>query len=363
MIDRRLLENIDWFLIGLLLLNSLVGVAFIYSSAHYLPGKYYLRQLAWIGVGLLALFLCLTIDYKFLLAYSYFFFGALVIVLFGMLFTAKVIVGSKSWLRVSTFQFQPSELTKIVLILVLAKFFSEAKESYLSAQRLFASAALVAIPFFLVAWQPDLGTAMCFLPLLLAAWILAGLKRKAIIWIVLFFSLAGAVGWKFYLKEYQKKRVATVVFPGRDPRGAGYQVLQSKIAIGSGGLVGKGFMKGTQSQLRFLPARHTDFIFSVVGEEFGFIGAVIVILFCYLLISRVFRSAEKSRDRPGVYIIFLVGAMLAFQTLINMMMVVGLFPTIGIPLPLLSYGGSSLLANYLGVALVLNVKMRRFANI
>lgn len=363
MIDRRLFENIDWLLIGLLLFNSLVGVLFIYSSSHFLSGKFYLRQLAWIGVSLLALFFLLTLDYKILLAYSHYFYGLMILVLMGMLFATRFIAGSKSWIRVRSFQIQPAELAKIVLILVLAQVFSEDKGSHLSSRRLLGSFILVGVPFFLVACQPDLGTAMCFFPLLLAAWILAGLKRKAVIGIVLFLALAGVTGWKFYLKEYQKKRVTTVVFPGRDPRGSGYQILQSKIAIGSGGLFGKGFLKGSQSQLRFLPARHTDFIFSVVGEELGFVGAVALILLCYLLISRVFRSVEKSRDRPGLYIIFLVGAMLAFQTLVNLTMVMGLFPIIGIPLPLISYGGSSLLTNYLGVALVLNVKMRRFVNI
>lgn len=363
MIDRRLFENIDWFLLGLLLFNSLVGVAFIYSSSHYLPGNYYLRQLAWIAVGLLTLFLFLTVDYKILLAYSYYAYGLVILVLFGMLFLARGIAGAKSWIRLSSFQAQPSEVAKIVLILVLAKLFSRDKGMLLSTRDMLTSAALVGVPFFLVACQPDLGTAICFLPLLLAAWVLAGLKRKALIWITIFLCLAGGASWRFYLKEYQKRRVTSVVFPGRDPRGAGYQTLQSRIALGSGGFLGKGYKKGTQSQLRFLPARHTDFIFSVIGEELGFVGAAVVLLLCFSLLRRVFSSVEKSRDRPGIYIIFLVGAMLTFQTFVNIAMVVGVFPIIGIPLPLLSYGGSSLLANYIGVALVLNVKMRRFANI
>lgn len=363
MIDRRLFENIDWLLLGLLLLNSLVGVAFIYSSSHYLPGNFYLRQLVWMAVGLLAFFLFLTIDYKILLAYSYYAYGLTILVLFGMLFLARGIAGAKSWIRFSSFQVQPSEVAKIVLILVLAKFFSQDKGIFLSSRDMLASLVLVAVPFFLVAWQPDLGTAICYLPLLLSAWVLAGLRRKAVIWVAIFLCMAGAIGWRFYLKEYQKKRVTSIVFPGRDPRGSGYQTLQSRIALGSGGFLGKGYKKGTQSQLRFLPARHTDFIFSVIGEELGFVGAAVVLLLCYSLLRRVFSSVEKSRDRPGIYIVFLVGAMLTFQTLVNIAMVAGVFPVIGIPLPLFSYGGSSLLANYIGVALVLNVKMRRFANI
>jgi rod shape determining protein RodA len=175
--------------------------------------------------------------------------------------------------------------------------------------------------------------------------------------------LAGVAGWNFYLKDYQKKRLATVVFPGKDPQGSGYHILQSKIAIGSGGLLGRGFKKGTQSQLKFLPARHTDFIFSVIGEEFGFAGASVILFIYSIFLLRLFRSAGKSRDRTGVYIVFMVSLMFAFQLVVNVAMVIGIFPIIGIPLPLLSYGGSSLLANFLGLGLVLNVKMRRFVNI
>jgi rod shape determining protein RodA len=193
--------------------------------------------------------------------------------------------------------------------------------------------------------------------------ILAGLKKKAVIGILILSVLAGVAGWTFYLKDYQKQRLATVVFPGRDPQGAGYHILQSKIAIGSGGFLGKGFARGTQSQLKFLPARHTDFVFSVIGEEFGFLGVVGVLMLYYLFLWRLFRSAARSRDRAGIYITFMVGLMISFQLLVNVAMVIGIFPIVGIPLPLLSYGGSSLLANFLGVGLVLNVKMRRFANI
>ena len=179
---------------------------------------------------------------------------------------------------------------------------------------------------------------------------------------VVFLTLGVAV-WNFGLKDYKKNRLTTLIFPGQDPLGSGYHIIQSKIAIGSGGFLGKGFRKGTQSQLRFLPARHTDFIFSVIGEEFGFIGVVLVMLFYFFFLLRLFHSIGLSRDREGVYIIFLVAMMITFQFFINVMMVIGLFPIAGIPLPLLSYGGSSLLTNYLGISLVLNVKMRRFVNV
>jgi len=362
MIDRRLIENIDWFLIGLLVLNSLLGVVVIYSASHYLPGHHYLRQLVFLGASLLALFLLLLVDYQLLMSFSFYLYGAVVFVLLMMLVFERFI-SKGSWIKLRYFQVQPSELAKIALILVLARLFAEYKRSHVSIPAVAMSSGLVALPFLLVALQPDLGTAVSFLPLLLGSLILAGLKKKAVIGILILSVLAGVAGWTFYLKDYQKQRLATVVFPGRDPQGAGYHILQSKIAIGSGGFLGKGFARGTQSQLKFLPARHTDFVFSVIGEEFGFLGVVGVLMLYYLFLWRLFRSAARSRDRAGIYITFMVGLMISFQLLVNVAMVIGIFPIVGIPLPLLSYGGSSLLANFLGVGLVLNVKMRRFANI
>jgi rod shape determining protein RodA len=362
MIDRRLIENIDWALISLLLLNSLLGVLMIYSSSHYLPGQYYVRQLFWIGVGLAALFVVLLVDYKMLVTYAFYFYGLIILVLLAMLVFGQFIKKG-SWIQLPFFQVQPSELAKIALILALAHLFSEYKKNYVSRSAALASIGLAAFPSLLVALQPDLGTALSYLPLLLGSLILAGLRRKVLAGMVVLALLAGVAGWNFYLKDYQKKRLATVVFPGKDPQGSGYHILQSKIAIGSGGLLGRGFKKGTQSQLKFLPARHTDFIFSVIGEEFGFAGASVILFIYSIFLLRLFRSAGKSRDRTGVYIVFMVSLMFAFQLVVNVAMVIGIFPIIGIPLPLLSYGGSSLLANFLGLGLVLNVKMRRFVNI
>jgi rod shape determining protein RodA len=362
MIDRRLIQNIDWVLLGLLLANSLIGVLMIYSASHHLPGNYYVRQLFFIGASLAALLVFLLFDYQLLVGFAYYIYGALAIVLFGMVVFSHL-MKKGSWIRLPYVQVQPSELAKIALVLALARLFAEFKGSYVTRSAVLTSAGLAAVPFVLVALQPDLGTALSLLPLLAGALILAGLRRKALVAVFLLAIGVGFAGWHFYLKDYQKARLTTVVFPGKDPRGSGYQVLQSKIAIGSGGVLGKGFKKGTQSQLKFLPARHTDFVFSVIGEEFGFVGAAAVLLIYYAFLSRLFRSARKARDRTGVYIVFMVGLMFAFQLVINVGMVIGIFPVVGIPLPLLSYGGSSLLANYLGVSLVLNVKMRRFANL
>jgi rod shape determining protein RodA len=281
----------------------------------------------------------------------------------GILLFGQLTAGTKSWIVLPFFQIQPSELGRIAVILVLAYIFSEYKKDTLSVGLGLAGSLVVGVPVLLIALQPDLGTALTYLSLLLAAFVLAGLKKKTVIVLVVLALLFGAVGWSVLLKDYQRDRLTTLVTPEKDPLGSGYHITQSKIAVGSGGLLGKGYKKGTQSQLRFLPARHTDFIFSVIGEEFGFIGVIAAFLCYFLFLRRLFQSVTKSRDRAGVYIIFMVSVMIAFQFFINVFMTIGFFPVAGVPLPLMSYGGSSLLTNFLAVSLVINVKMRRFANV
>ncbi len=363
MINRNVIGNLDWILIGLMLLNSAIGVVFIYSSSHYSPGNYYIKQILWIFISLAALFLLLMVDYKFLVTYSHYFYIIVLGILAGVLLFGTLVSGARRWIVFHFFRAQPSEITKIVLILLLASVFSGFRKNYLNWGKGILSAATVAVPFFLVALQPDLGTALSYIPILIAALLLAGLKKRTIILLLIATLLVGLAAWNFALKDYQKKRITTLISPSQDPLGSSYHIIQSKIAIGSGGFFGKGFKKGTQSQLRFLPARHTDFIFSVIGEEFGFLGIALAVLSYFFFLLRAFQSVGQSRDRAGVFIVFMVAVMITFQFVINVMMVIGLFPIAGIPLPLLSYGGSSLLTNYLGVSLVLNVKMRRFVNV
>jgi len=363
MIDRRLVGEIDWVLLGLILAQSLVGVFFIYSSSHFIPGAYYVRQLIWIGISFLALLLVLAIDYKFFVSLSGYFYGLIVILLGTTLVFARLVAGTKSWITLGLMQLQPAELAKIVMILVFARLFAEYKSAYITTAHALGALLVAAVPLLLIIVQPDLGTAMTFIAIIGGAFILAGLRRKAVVLFVLAALVLGIGGWNIALKDYQKKRVTTLINPAGDPKGSGYQVIQSKIAIGSGGFAGKGFGKGTQSQLRFLPARHTDFIFSVIGEEAGFLGVFVVIALYFALLARMFLSVSKARDRAGVYIIFTASLLIAFQFLVNVLMIIGLFPVVGITLPFLSYGGSSLLASYVACGLVLNVKMRRFANV
>lgn len=363
MIDRRLIQEVDWVLLGLVLLHSLIGVFFIYSSSHFLSGEYYVRQLVWIGVSLIALVLVLVIDYKFFVSLSVYFYGLTVALLAATLVFARFVAGTKSWVSLGLMQFQPSEMAKIVMILVFARLFAEYRSAYLTTQHTLFALLLSGAPLILIILQPDLGTAMTFLAIIGGAFILAGLKKKAILLFLLAALALGIGGWSVGLKDYQKKRLTTLVNPLHDPRGSGYQVIQSKIAIGAGGLSGKGFMKGSQSQLRFLPARHTDFIFSVIGEEAGFLGVLAVIVLYFFMLARMFLSVSKARDRAGVYIIFTASLLIAFQFLVNILMIIGLFPVVGITLPFISYGGSSLLTSFIACGLVLNVKMRRFANV
>jgi rod shape determining protein RodA len=363
MIDRRLIREVDWVLLGLVLLHSLIGVFFIYSSSHLLAGNYYIRQLAWIGVSLVALVLVLVIDYKFFVSLSIYFYGLTVALLAATLVFARFVAGTKSWITLGLMQFQPSELAKIVMILLFARLFAGYKSAYLTTQHTLFALSLAGLPLLLIILQPDLGTAMTFLAIIGGAFILAGLRKKAILLFLLAAIVVGLGGWNFGLKDYQKKRLTTLVNPLQDPRGSGYQVNQSKIAIGAGGFSGKGFMKGSQSQLRFLPARRTDFIFSVIGEEAGFLGVFVVIVLYFFMLARMFLSVPKARDRAGVYIIFTAALLIAFQFLVNILMIIGLFPVVGITLPFISYGGSSLLTNFVACGLVLNVKLRRFANV
>ncbi len=363
MIDRRLLQEIDWVLIGLVLLQALIGVFFIYSSSHFLAGQYHVRQLVWIAVSLAALVFVLIVDYKFFVSLSVYFYGLIVAVLAATLVFARLVAGTRSWITLGLMQLQPSELAKIVMILVFARLFADYKGAVLTTSHTLLALSVAGLPLLLIVLQPDLGTAMTFLAIVGGAFLLAGLKKRTIALFVVAALAVGAGGWNFVLKDYQKRRVTTLINPQGDPRGSGYQVIQSRIAIGSGGLAGTGFMKGTQSQLRFLPARHTDFIFSVIGEEAGFLGVLIVALLYLALLARMFLSVGKARDRAGVYIIFTASLLIAFQFLVNVLMIIGLFPVVGITLPFLSYGGSSLLASFIACGLVLNVKMRRFANV
>jgi rod shape determining protein RodA len=361
-IDRRLLFNIDWALLLSALLLAAIGVFTIYSATHSgRSGDLYLKQLYLIGLGMAALLLALLVDYRRLADRAFLLYAATVVALLYVLRFSPVIAGTRRWILLGGFQLQPSELAKIVAALLVAKIFAESRMETLGLRDVLAPGAAVGLLAVLIAREPDLGTAACLIPLFLAVAFLAGLRMKAVMALLVVALVAVAVAWP-NLQDYQKKRVYTFLDPSLDPQGAGYQKIQSRIAVGSGGLMGKGWKQGSQAQLGYLPARHTDFVFSVLAEELGFLGVVTVLGLYLLLLWRMLETAQLARDRVGAFLAAGIAATFAFQVVYNVAMVAGLVPVKGLPLPLMSYGGSSILASLIAVGLILNVRMRRFAN-
>jgi len=361
-IDRRLVYNVDWVLTGAALVLALVGVAMVYSATH--SGRnsdLYLKQLALVAVGTLGLVLAATVDYRRLADRAMLLYALSAVSLVYVLRFGPLKAGTRRWIEVGGFQLQPSELVKIAAAVFVAKIFSEYRQETLGLRDVALPGVAVGLLAVLIARQPDLGTAACLLPLFLAVAFLAGLRMRAVLGLAAVMVLLAALTWPL-LKDYQRTRIYTFLDPSLDPRGAGYQKIQSQIAVGSGGLVGRGFLEGSQAQLGYLPARHTDFIFSVLAEEAGFIGVVVVLSLYLLVLWRMLETARLARDRLGAFLVAGITASFAFQVVYNVAMVAGLVPVKGLPLPLMSYGGSSVLASLVGIGLVLSVRMRRFAN-
>lgn len=361
-IDRRLVYNVDWVLLGSSVLLSLIGVAMVFSATHNgRTPELYLKQLLLIGLGLLALAATAALDYHRLADRAMLLYAASVLALLYVLKFAPVIAGTRRWLVIGGLQLQPSELVKIAAAVFVAKIFAEYRQEVLGLREIVVPGAAVGLLALLIAKEPDLGTAACLAPMLLAVAFLAGLRMRAVAAMAVALVLTGAAAWPF-LKDYQKTRIYTFLDPSLDPRGAGYQKIQSQIAVGSGGLAGKGFREGSQAQLGYLPARHTDFVFSVLAEEFGFVGVVVALGLYLLVIWRLLETARLARDRLGAFIVAGIAGSFAFQVVYNIAMVAGLVPVKGLPLPLMSYGGSSVLSSLMAVGLALSVRMRRFAN-
>jgi len=361
-IDRRLLYNVDWVLAGAAIVLALVGVAMVYSATYSgRSADLYLKQLALIGVGTLALVVTATIDYRRLADRAMLLYALSALSLVYVLRFGPVKAGTRRWIELGSFQLQPSELVKLAAAIVVAKIFSEYRQETLGLRDVWLPGAAAGLLVFLIARQPDLGTAACLVPLFLAVAFLAGLRMRAVVGLAAVMLLVAALAWPF-LKDYQKTRIYTFLDPTLDPRGAGYQKIQSQIAVGSGGLVGRGFLEGSQSQLGYLPARHTDFVFSVLAEEAGFVGVVVVLALYLFVVWRMLETARLARDRLGAFLVAGITASFAFQVVYNVAMVAGLVPVKGLPLPLMSYGGSSILSSLMGIGLVLSVRMRRFAN-
>jgi rod shape determining protein RodA len=361
-IDRRLVYNVDWVLLGTTLVLSLVGVATVYSATHAgRQPELYLKQLAFVGIGLVGMALAAALDYRRLADRAVLLYVVSLVALVYVLRFGPLIAGTRRWILIGGVQLQPSELVKLAAAVFAAKLFSEFRQESLGLREVALPGAAVGLLALLIAREPDLGTAVCLVPLFLAVAFLAGLRMRAVLGLAAVLVLSAGLAWPM-LKDYQKTRIYTFLDPSLDPKGAGYQKIQSQIAVGSGGLMGRGFLGGSQAQLGYLPARHTDFIFSVLAEEAGFVGVLLALSLYLLLLWRMLETARLARDRLGAFIVAGVSAAFAFQVVYNVGMVAGLVPVKGLPLPLMSYGGSSMVSSLMGIGLVLSVRMRRFAN-
>ena len=361
MFERRLYYHIDWGLLAAVLALCAIGLTNIYSATGGATAVFE-TQIYAIILGMVALVVCVSIDYRSLADKSHFIYIAILALLLWVLFFGAVRGGSRRWIDLGSFNLQPSEFAKAIVALVLAKFFGESRRTSVTQSDLLIGAALTAVPFIIIARQPDLGTAVTLLPVMFAIAFVAGMPMRIIGIIALVGVLAAPVAWKFALQDYQKERISTFMDPAQDARGAGYQQIQARITVGSGGPWGKGFTKGTQGQLRFLPVAHNDFIFSVQAEEYGFAGVLVALGLYLFVILRALEAARLAKDRLGAYLVLGVLASFTFQVLYNITMSAGLAPVKGLTLPLMSYGGSSMIATLAGFGLILNVRMRRFTN-
>lgn len=364
MIDRRLFTNFDWVFFGLVLLLVAVGIMNIYSaSASYkvigLP--FHLKQLSWLAAGLVLMVVVCSIDYHIFEDLSYWFYGAVLVMLILVMLVGRTSMGATRWLNLGFMNIQPSEPMKIVIVMTLARYFSRfTVQDGLGFRDLMYPLLLVGVPALLIMKQPDLGTAVLVLLVAGSVMLFVGIRWQVIVTGLLAFVPALYFGWHYYLRDYQKNRILNFMDPERDPLGSGYHLIQSTIAVGSGGVLGKGYLKGTQTQLRFLPEQHTDFAFSVFAEEWGLVGSLVLLMIYLFLVLWGLQIAGRCNDRFGRLLAVGVTAMLCWHIVINVGMVIGLFPVVGVPLPFLSYGGTSLITSMTGVAILLNVSMRRF---
>jgi rod shape determining protein RodA len=356
-------RDLDLPLLVIVLILCGVGVVEIFSATldtGFHPAWW--KQIVYIFGGFLLMWIAVSIDYHSLLHHvPLMYIGSV-----GMLLVTAVagaqIFGSKRWIPLpGGVHLQVSEFVKLVIILLAARYLTDLKTDELEIWDMAKLTGLVVLPAVLVLAQPDLGTTLTYFAVLVTGSLLAGLRWKYVAAIAVVAVLVLPVGW-YLLKDYQKARITAFMDPERDPRGTGYQVIQSRIAVGNGGMFGKGVTKGTQTQLRFLPVPHTDFIFSAFAEEHGFVGVVVVLSLYFVMIMRIVQNAQSAPDRPGMYICMGVGGLFLFHVLVNVGMVVGRMPVTGIPLPFMSAGGSSIWSNFLALGLVNNVRLRRFVN-
>ncbi|PYQ47783.1 MAG: rod shape-determining protein RodA [Acidobacteria bacterium] len=350
----RALSALDINFIGTAIAITAIGCMLIYSATYFTDPSLnlLLKQVLWIAIGIALMLLFMLVDYHVFFEIAPVLYGIGNVLLVYLLIWGKVTAHVKSWIHIGSFQFQPSEFMKIFTALMLARYFDRQESAYMNTRSFLRAMAIIALPVGLIIVEPDFGTAATFFPLVAVAMFFGGIRWK--VWVVaaIVLVIALPVGWTL-LHQYQKDRVITFLNPDRDP----------KIAIGSGGIHGKGFRQGTQAKLEYLPARHTDFIFAVLGEEWGFIGVMIVLGLYLFLIIQALNFARNARDRGGTFLAICLISFFIFHVLINVSMQIGILPTTGIPLPLISYGGSSTMMFLIAIGLMANVDMRRFGHV
>ncbi len=362
MLKKGLARDFDKTLLLITILISLVGLIALYSATQAkgpeVSRGYILRQAGWFAIGMLILFIIVNISYQRFIDASYPLYAVNLFLLLLILVVGGRRLGAQRWFSIGAFAFQPSEFIKITLILALSNYVGTRRERMSEFRSLAVPILLMTVPFLLVILQPDLGTALILVPIFFTILFVGGADWRHLLAMIAAGLLSLPFLWHL-LHGYQKQRLLVFLNPNIDPLGAGYTIIQSKIAIGSGGLFGKGWLSGTQNQMNFLPERHTDFIFSVVGEEWGFLGSLALVLACLFIVKRAFRTASLTSDLYGTLVASGIAVMLSLQIIINISMTIGLMPVVGIPLPLVSYGGSSLVATCIAIGLLLNVGMRR----
>jgi rod shape determining protein RodA len=360
----RTRPNVDFNFLGTAIVLAAIGCLLVYSATYYSDPALGLakKQVLWVCIGVALMIAFMVVDYHVLFDIAPILYGIGIVLLVYLLVFGKLTANVKSWIHIGGFQFQPSEFMKIFTALMLARFFDSNDRAYLDMRSFLAAMGIIGLPVGLIIVQPDFGTAASFFPLFAVAMFFGGIRARVWIAMVLVALIALPTAYFFFLKPYQRERIMIFLNPERDPLGSGYQVTQAKIAIGSGGIHGKGFKRGTQAKLEYLPARHTDFIFAVLGEEWGFIGVLIVLGLYLFLVVQAFGFAKHARDRGGTFLVICLIFFVIFHVLINVSMQIGILPTTGIPLPLISYGGSSTMMFFIAIGLIANVDMRRFVN-
>ncbi len=360
--ERSFLKRFDWNYAAVIFTLQVIGLINLYSAAHstdHLDRVFY-SQLMWIGMGWMAFLFFSNFNYKNLLKFSHIFFLINLSALVLVLLIGKRFYGARRWLDIGFMHFQPSETMKLFMILFMASYLARHKLENLGFRDLFKPILFIGVPFLLTAKQPDLGTALLLLAIPSSLILFLKVQKRVLLSVALFLAFALPTAWNYGLKPYQKNRVVNFLNPDQDPRGTGYNSIQAKIAIGSGQILGRGFQQGSQNQLQFLPERHSDFIFCVLSEEYGFIGGVLTLSFFLILIFIILNIARDSGDRAGSLICVGISAFMFWHMFINVGMVAGLLPIVGVPLPLLSYGGSSMLSFMISLGIVANVGKRRY---